>query len=308
MHDHDANDVPGFDPQGLQTGDILLMMGKGSLSDLIAWASDGLYSHAAVVADAGELIEGAAVGVRRVKLSQRLADADHFHFIDAYRMPAQDQPLAGDDLLAILRQAESMLGIAYPVDQLALFGVLMAIRGKWPSGRRARWLVRVALDHAIPDRTGRMVCSEVVYRAFAECAVVPAGRLAPRIVVGPRGTAPFPEVDWVALFREFWPLLRPAGRKALQDARPGLDGSDVGASALFEDEGAEPADVAEVSDDELDRLRAALLAGTSAEQGGPKLLGDAGGEVDPRPNPRLVSPADLGRSPSLRRLGRVMTA
>ena len=39
----------------LDTGDILLMLGQGPLSDLIAWASDGPYSHAALVADGGKL-------------------------------------------------------------------------------------------------------------------------------------------------------------------------------------------------------------------------------------------------------------
>ena len=38
------------DVDTLQPGDILLVMSEGPLSDLIAWASDGAYSHAALVA------------------------------------------------------------------------------------------------------------------------------------------------------------------------------------------------------------------------------------------------------------------
>ena len=52
----------------------------------------------------------------------------------------------------------------------------MAVRGKWPVHPWARLLVRVALDHALPDSTDGMVCSEVVYRAYAECAAAPPGR------------------------------------------------------------------------------------------------------------------------------------
>ena len=57
----------------LRTGDVLLMMGEGPLSDLIAWASDSIYSHAALVADAGDLVEASTVGVRRYPLATRLA-------------------------------------------------------------------------------------------------------------------------------------------------------------------------------------------------------------------------------------------
>lgn len=296
-------------PSGLRTGDVLLMLGDGPLSDLIAWASDGPYSHAAIVADGGDLIEAAASGVRRYPLAQRIGDQVNYHFIDAFRMHgAGDVALDAADLAAVLAKAESLLGIPYPVDQLALLGVIMAVRGKWPSHPLARQLVRVALDHALPDSTGGMVCSEVVYRAYAECAALPAGRLAPRIVVGERGTAPFPAIDWKALFDEIWPLLKPGGRQALQAPRTRLNamksvdlgtlGAGVGA--------AEPA----VTDQELEQARQAVLAGLGARSA-PALLRDgalpaAAGPVDPAPNPRLVSPEDLAESPSLGLLGRLM--
>ena len=294
----------------LQTGDILLMLGEGPLSQLIAWASDGAYSHAAIVADGGDLIEAAASGVRRYPLAQRLADQANYHFIDAFRAhDGAGAPLAPADLHDVLAKAEALLGVPYPVDQLALLGVVMAVRGKWPVHPWARLLVRVALDHALPDGDGRMVCSEVVYRAYAECAAVPAGRLAPEIVVGPRGTAPFPEIDWKALFDEVWPLLRPAGRQALQAPRMQLNAlrSDelAGAGGLQ----AEPAADA-LTDAELEQARQAVLAQAAPAASGLLGTGDArlaaDGPADLAPNPRLVSPQDLAISPSVSPLGRLM--
>src|SRR5690606_39603781 len=111
----------------------------------------------------------------------------------------------------------------YPIDQLALFGAIMAVRGKWPEHALGRLLVREALDNAVPDQTDSVVCSEVVYRAYAECAATPQGRLAPVTVVGERGTAPFTKIDWKALFDEIWPLLRPEGRRRLQATRMQLN-------------------------------------------------------------------------------------
>ncbi|WP_238346243.1 hypothetical protein [Luteimonas saliphila] len=307
MDTNTTPDAPPLPLADLQTGDILLMLGEGPLSELIAWASDGAYSHAAVVADGGDLIEAAASGVRRYPLAQRIADQANYHFIDAYRMLGDGGgPLEPADLADILAKAESLLGIPYPIDQLALLGAIMAVRGKWPVHPWARLLVRVALDHALPDSTGGMVCSEVVYRAYAECAATPPGRLAPEIVVGARGTAPFPDIDWKALFDEIWPLLRPGGRQSLQAPRNQLNAmKSVDLAGLGEADGS----LRPVSDDELELARQAVLAQSAhvvANEGADALLRTGAGPVDPKPNPRLVSPEDLADSPSVARLGRLM--
>lgn len=289
----------------LETGDILLMLGQGPLSDLIAWASDGPYSHAAMVADDGDLIEASAAGVRRYPLAQRLADQVNYHYIDAFRVHgAGGGPLAADDLGDVLAKAVAMLGIPYPVDQLALLGAIMAVRGKWPVHPLARLLVREALDHAVPDDASRVVCSEMVYRAYAECAATPEGRLAPEIVVGERGDAPFPDIDWKALFEEVWPLLRPQRRQALQSNMARLNAlksSDtVGMLAA--------AGGATISDAELEQARQVVLARFGAvpeAMDGKALMADAD-PVDEHPNPKLVSPQDLAASPSVVALGRLM--
>lgn len=282
--------------QALEEGDILLMMGDGPLSELIAWASDGVYSHAAIVADDGELIEASLGGVRRYPLARRVLELDHFHFIDAFRVrDAQGGDCSAADRERVRERAQEMLGAPYPVDQLALLGVIMAVRGKWPSHPVARRLVRMALDHALPQESPGMVCSEVVYRAWAECAVDPRGRLAPRIVEGERGTAPFPAIDWKALIDEIGPLLLPRRSAALMAGR-GME-APVALEELLTAE-------APVGDEELEQARLQVLASLD---GGALLRGSDPGLVsDPRPNPRLVSPQDLANSPGVARLGRLM--
>lgn len=297
-----------FPAAGLRTGDVLLMMGEGPLSDLIAWASDGIHSHAAIVADDGDLIEAATAGVRRYPLHARLADQANYRFIDAMRFERDGvQGLDPADGAAVLAQAAGLLGTPYPVDQLALFGAIMAVRGKWPEHDWARLLVREALDHALPDRTDRMVCSEVVYRAYAECAATPAGRLAPVIVVGERGTAPFPDIDWKALFDEIWPLLRPQGRERLQPAMARLNALRSGELQALHAAGEGTGLLAAIGDEELEAARRAVLGQSGLLAAGvPDARLDGPGTVVPDPNPRLVSPQDLAASPSLARLGRLM--
>ncbi|GGK02582.1 hypothetical protein [Luteimonas terricola] len=282
----------------LQEGDILLMMGDGPLSELIAWASDGVYSHAAIVVDKGELIEASLGGVRRYPLARRIAEFEHFHCIDAFRTDDDHgRPFAAGDRRLVGQRAQTMLGAPYPVDQLALLGVIMAVRGKWPAHPLARRLVRLALDRASPTDSPAMVCSEVVYRAWAECAVEPQGRMAPRIVEGERGTAPFPAIDWKRLFDEIGPLLGLATPGLAGPAARSANAAHATAEALLGDGG-------EIPDEALEQARQRVLARLDGQ--GPLRSAGADAGFTARPNPRLVSPQDLANSPSVTLIGRLM--
>jgi len=278
--------------EALQEGDILLMMGEGTLSDLIAWASDGVYSHAGIVVDNGDLVEASLGGVRRYPLARRMTEFEHFHFIDAWRpRDAHGHAFDPADLALVRDHAATMLGLPYPVDQLALLGVVMAVRGKWPVHPALRKLVRIALDRALPTQSPGMVCSEVVYRAWAECAAEPRGRMGPAIVEGERGTAPLPPIDWKRLAEEFGPLLfpKPAGR--LRGTGP-LD-----AQSLSGDPDAP-------TDEALEQARQQVLSrlghGSLLRTSGPAAL------ASHHPNPRLVSPQDLANSPATWCVGRLL--
>ncbi|MBO9872185.1 hypothetical protein J7370_02145 [Xanthomonas sp. D-93] len=297
----------------MQVGDILLQLGCGPVSELIAWCGDSIYSHAAIVADQGDLIEAAASGVRRYALSKRLSDTANYLIIDAYR-PLSYACVALDDAdrANVLAKAQSLLGTKYPVNSLPTLGLLVAIRGKWPQHWLARIVVREALDHLVRDDPSSMVCSEMVYRALAQCDATPPGRLAPQIVLSGPTHMPFPDLDWKALWKEVWELLHPHRQQALGDI----------AQRLAAVEGA-PASLAAsaqttVTDHEL-LERANLIR---ARLNLPPLLpqadvhgaqsrdpaGTAPGTSFPDPNPKLVMPLDLANSPSHVVLGRLLPA
>jgi hypothetical protein len=300
----------------LQPGDVLLMLGHGELSKMIAWCGDSLYSHAAIVADQGDLIEAAGSGVRRYPLARRVADTGEYFFIDALRPLARDGSAFTDlDRAAVLAHAQSLLGVPYPLDSLATLGVLVAVRGKWPQHWLARLLVREALDHLVRDDPSHMVCSEVVYRALAECDVQPRGRLAPLIVLEAPTHAPFPQVDWVALWREVWPLLHPQRQAALADVATHAEAATSGR----EPAPMPPAPTLQVGDDDLQRSLMAARAALGIRAPLPLQAGDAGALSHeavaappptpiPDPNPKLVTPLDLATTPSHHVIGRLMQA
>ncbi|KRG71201.1 hypothetical protein ABB29_03570 [Pseudoxanthomonas dokdonensis] len=295
----------------MQTADILLMRGTGPLSTLIAWCGDSIYSHAAITADKDDLIEASAVGVRRYPLQKRLLDTDNYYFVDGFRPQAGGEPLSPPDRGSVLAHAVSLLGVPYPLDSLATLGVVVAIRGKLPQHWLARIVVREALDHLVKDNPSHMVCSEVVYRALAECDVTPEGRLAPVIVLTPPTHMPFPPVDWKELWDEVWPLLHPQRQSHLATLAGQLQD---GQGSVLQAGSIDPA--LQVGDDELQQRARQVREQLGLDASPLPQLGDiasAGAErvempatVIPHPNPKLVMPLDLAASPSNHLLGRLM--
>jgi hypothetical protein len=299
-------------PASLLPGDVLLMLGDGPLSALIAWCGDSIYSHAAVVADNGDLIEAAASGVRRYAIADRLQDSKNFGFIDGFRTLSRDgQALAAADRAAIVAHARSLIGTPYPLDSLATLGVIVAIRGKLPQHRLARLLVREALDYLVRDNPSHMVCSELVYRALAECAVQPFGRLAPTIVITPPTHLPFPQIDWVALLEEVGPLLWPKSKLKLALAAGAAAGTDAASNAdAATTAGQDIPDQALMQ--HVDQARAVLGLQPTPPRAASDAVGAAmaaaGDADDPRPNPKLVTPQDLAATPDHVALERLLQA
>lgn len=297
---------------GLRAGDVLLLLGGDQIARLIAWCGDSIYSHAALVVSDCELIEATAAGVAIGSLDARLHHDGRFLLIDAYRPCGVDGiALSEADRDLIVVQARSLLGTPYPIDALATLGVLVAIRGKWPQHWLARLVVREALDHLVRNDPSHVVCSEMVYRAFAECAALPPGRLAPRIVLSAPTHLAFPEIDWKALWDEVWTLLHPARQQVLGEVAMRLSAVD-GAPA-----GVVAAALTDVGDAELAErsgvVRATLglppISDRVDDAGA--LLVEAGHEapltVLAQPNPKLVTPLDLAATPSHAVLGRLKT-
>jgi hypothetical protein len=303
----------------LVTGDVLLMLGTGEVSKLIAWGSDALYSHAAVVADPGYIIEATTKGVQRNSIADRLVDHVRFVLVDAIHSLARDgSELTTADRAAVLATAQTMLNRPYPLDKLAEFGLIVTIRQKLPKNPLARFVVREALDHLVKQDPQRVVCSEVVYRSLAECSVTPSGRLAPEIVLEAPTNEPLGPFNWLALLEEVVELTHPERKAAVAAAADAVRSTVDAANASGNLQASPPTPEFNVSDDELRSKVAAArdafgvdesLPTTAADDGtllheardeGPKLI------PIPNPNPKLITPGDLAASPTHRDIGRLM--
>ena len=264
----------------LLPGDVLLHMGKGELSKLIAWVGDGLYSHAAMVVDRTQLIEAAASGVRHAGLSERAGMGAHFHFIDVFR-PLRPTPANPKEISAMLEAVNVYLGRPYPMTSLFTLGVACAARNKIDWDRKIRPLIAMALDLVIGNDSSQVVCSELVYRGFDEARTKPPNALRLEVITRPVQGTSFPKIDVAALVAE-----------SLDDynrSRPGSRGP-ARLSAGREDKD----DTGELAD-----LVAQARAHLGVNESRKKLPGGYA------PNPKTVLPADLEFSPGLRQVGRL---
>lgn len=308
-----AQPVHPVGPEVVEPGDVLLMRGRSELSTLIAWVCDSVYSHSAVMAEDGQLYESVTHGVVATPLASRLGEGSPVFLVDAFRPVAYDRnPLSIEDRSRVIEHAAGLLGLPYATSELAMIGIVVAVRGKaFPNAPSwLRWVLRVAFDSLLDDDAQRMTCSEFVYRSFAENAATPKGRLAPEIVVVPPLDPPAPYTgDIGRLVAEVWSLMRPQRKARMLP---------VGALS----EAAPPADLerlfGEVADAELAAMavevRARLgvndqvpeqfkVAARSALMGLPEAVLPFAAI-----NPKGVSPGDLARTPCHRPLGRLMQA
>jgi hypothetical protein len=186
----------------------------------------------------------------------------------------------------------------------------MAVRGKVPAHPVARLVTRIALDQLLVDDPERLTCSELVYRAYAQCVVEPAGRLSPRIIAGPQGSRAMPpDFNAWALIKEIRALYRQRAQAVpLLGAGPASK-----ASAGFR-RMVQWLRMMRLSDKALRTAQAdarRMLEQQEQANGVARHAASASNGMPARQcvrhvNPRTVSPQDLAGSPSLIRLGRLM--
>lgn len=293
-------------PHDLEPGDVLLHMGRGELSKLIAWVGDSAYSHAAVVYDDTQLMEAAASGVRYAPLQQRITMVQNFVYIDVFR-PSRLQKPDRDAMLALLRKALSpYLGVPYPMTSLFVLGIVCAVRNKIPGSRDLRRILRMALDLVIDNDAHKVVCSELVYRGFDEAATDPAHALRLPVITRSRQHTPLPDIDLLALAHECLEDMQRAGQKPTLASEIALLAKPMhGMHELV----AAAVDGLDEDEDLSDRLAQAReqLGIQSSER---VLLSASAAATsfalpDPTPNPKTVLPADLEFSPGLLKVGRL---
>ena len=273
----------------LQPGDLLLCMGTGEISKLIAWVGANDYSHCAIVCDGSRLIEAAASGARYVDLVHEQSLSDEYVYIDAVRNHHQSAaPLAGANLDAFLGEVRAYVGRPYDLDRLVELGVAIAVRNKVPQHPLGRLLFRLAIDHLMSSDPKAVVCSELAYRLYTEGPYAPPDVLKPEIVITPPIDLPFPQIDWIALWKEY---------EAARRSTPKL----ASASVAMQATPPEPAELAA----RIAEARRHLGLDAPLADGAPT---DGGEIVDPRVNPKTVIPSDFAASPSYFALGRFVGA
>jgi hypothetical protein len=292
-------------PHDLEAGDVLLHMGRGELSRLIAWVGDSAYSHAAVVYDDTQLIEAAASGVRLATLDQRITMKDNFVYIDVFR-PSRLQQSDHDGMLADLRAAlMPYLGRPYPMTSLFVLGIVCSVRNKIPGSRDLRRVVRMALDLVIDNDSSRVVCSELVYRGFDEAPTSPVHALRLPVITRSRQHTPLPDIDLLALAHETLEDLRRANRSPSLASEIALLSSPM--HGMHELAAAAAEDASEDEDLALRLLQARTRLGLTLPPQA-TLTAAALALPEPTPNPKTVLPADLEFSPGLVKIGRLALA
>lgn len=261
----------------LQASDVLLHMGCGDLSKLIAWTGDGLYSHAALVIDGGQLIEAAGSGVRHASLIERTRMLANFDYIDVFR-PLRPAAEDSEDVARVLAASSAYLGVPYPMTSLLTLGVVCAVRNKLPGDQAMREALRLALDEVVKNDNSQVVCSELVYRGFDEAKTTPANALRLKVITRPVQNTPLPDIDVKALLAECLEDLR---RSRGEDSARGLQSMAENMPVALED----------------------LLQQARASLGVDQVL--TASADDYAANPKTVLPADLEFSPSLRLVGRL---
>lgn len=265
----------------LRTGDLLLMRSRSELASLSAWFGDSDYDHVALVGRAGCVIDFGAGGVVEPALDECLAAADPIA-VDVRRpLSGQGEDLQDNDRIAVLAHALSLRRPNYAGDPLRALGVLAAVREReLPPQAALRRVLYEALQRVARAGADAMTASEFVYRCFAENPVQPPGRLAPQLTPMAARAAPFPQVDWPALWLQIAPWL-PEERRLL----PSFDSDDIDDGDFY------MALTAARSRLGLISTGAGLLAA------GPR-----------QPNPKWLRLCELERSPSYQPLGRLYPA
>jgi hypothetical protein len=279
-------------------GDVLLGMGHGEISKLLAWNGETDYSHASLVVDRGELVEATTGGCKIVALTTRQQQSNLMHYVDVWRPVAHDgRAFDAKDHAAIAASARPFAGRPYAMDVLTQLAIIVAVRNKTDMPPAVKAIVRVIVDSALKDDPTHLTCTELVYRGLRDAAAQPAQRLRPRIVVAPKSSKPFPKVDVVALWREVKEMF--GKRKAAPQAR-GLRAAaprlpDAPPEASKEDDAALDAGAAQ--------LRRELGIAATLQVEAPRRAATRGPIEIPDPAPRGIIPLDFVASPSLTKLG-----
>lgn len=167
----------------IKAGDVLLFHGNGFVSWGIRKFDGTDVNHAAIALDSTALAEAGGRGLERKPVAEAVGSNKYMKV----------RRHADPDLAPVVTKATEFVdkGSPYAYQQIVLLALLASTR-KIPLDGVAKRMLRSILDHAAAalnafvDKGGRrsMICSEYVYRAFAETGIEPADRYRVLIQVG----------------------------------------------------------------------------------------------------------------------------
>lgn len=169
--------MPPISANELRPGDVLLYHGEALLSKLIRLFDGGRYNHAALF-DGASMVEAGGGGVVRRSLGDKERETPYVHvfrFRTASGIQLGDAALPAGPVLARATH-HVQIGERYAFEQIVMLALLATTR-KLPTallpgiGQIVRAVLESAMD-LLADivAAGRepMICSELVYRCFAE--------------------------------------------------------------------------------------------------------------------------------------------
>jgi hypothetical protein len=324
----------------IQPGDVLLFHGNSLISWAIRLFDGGDVNHAAIAMSGGQLAEAAGQGLQLASIATEVGSNE---FTEVRRR-------LDLDLTDVTGRATRYVtdGHQYAYQQiflLALLGITRRIPAPWA----ARRLLRSALDHAasalsdlVPTGRSRMICSEFVYRVYAEASTAQPNPYLLAIdmgatfagdddtllaealrsddrpltdVVGPTFAEPSAPFDADAAERELNDLIADYADAAESAGVPvGLPAGAVTVAPTFGADAAPPKP--EPTEDEMLRSMAAFGLALQDTAGGNvsptfgvitdvTLHGALQGIVDVSVDPNFVTPRDLAMSKTLTTIGRI---
>lgn len=214
-------------------GSIVTILGAGEISKLIAWCSDGHYSHVGLVVAGGGFIEAYADGVAEQTLVKRCPEIQASPRSEAFAACSNDgRALTLRQIEALSKAARAHVNRPYDTGVLVQLGMVVLVKRRLPGDSRswpARALILAALDHLVRGDREKVTCSELVYRIFAEAEVAPSLH----IPLGnpPRLNQPFPKVDWAEFACEVAGIYFP-GRRSFEINLHGQGPADTGVERL----------------------------------------------------------------------------
>ena len=177
-----------IDRTDLKSGDVLLMRGKGTISDLILKLAGGYYTHSALFVrekdhlgrEVDSVIHATEHGVVRQAVDKKLRDFTHY--CDVYRFTADGNTLndSGWPSEPVTKETEKFIGLKYAYSELLMGAIVFAL-SRTQNVKVMRAAIRVIGSQFIRcfedlKEKKAMACTEVVCTGYWKADPEPSSK------------------------------------------------------------------------------------------------------------------------------------